>query len=499
MLVTLLPFTPALAQDLVAPPESRRAEVRPVATEPTAGLRFLGVVDARATTSNVNTTNPLVNGQIVGTLGGTNSTTTDRDAGAWTEERVGAFFAYAPPLLSGRATLEAAFEIDFAFGDSSYGTGGNTGGGFGADQVNLQTRRLAARFNVLKGLDVVTGLQFVGDGAQDPSTARPDDLLRSGGRLMFWGSEAAGITAYAKLADDAVRLRAGGYTLYELGFSDGDDATLFMADAEYAPAYAMRIGIHVWYLRDRSAGLGGLLGVGPTSSLSELQGGPRLDYRADDTQPFPDAFADLSWVVIDGGYNRGLDMGPFGITGLAAGNVGRVYLTGLRDRAVTGALVDGEVRWRFASGKGSILRAEALWASGDDARDDQYTGVITGNSYGIAGAVHATHGCYLLFPDVGAINRQSAIVYDVSGAGRGLFAFTGGVAYDALPNRVTVGVGGGHARNGQGDTLGTEVNGRIVATPLPLLTVGVHAGTVIGSSLLENPWTAFVALDWLVI
>ena len=36
-------------------------------------------------------------------------------------------------------------------------------------------------------LDLVAGLQFVGDSATDPAKAHPDDLFRTGGGLRFFG------------------------------------------------------------------------------------------------------------------------------------------------------------------------------------------------------------------------------------------------------------------------------------------------------------------------
>lgn len=501
MLLGLLAH-PAWADDGALPAEARAAEVVPAPSPGDVGLHFLGLFSTRAVFTDVVTTNPLVNGQVIGELGGSNSTTTGTNTGAFTEQRLGAFFSYAPPLLDGRAALDAAFEVDFAFGDSSYGTGGNTGGAFGADSVNLQTRRLDARVEPLRGHTVVVGLQFVGDGVNDPGRSRLDDLLRSGGRLMFFGSEAAGVAAYGKVGPahtELLRYRLGGFTLYEQAFAAGDDVSLAVADLQLAPAHATRVGVHAWFLRDRAGGTAGPLGSGPASALSEMQGGPRLDFRNSPDEAVPEVDADVAWLGLDYGYNAALDAGPAGIHAVAVANVGKVYVADHGDVGVNGLLVNAEGRWRFAAGEGSVLRLEALYATGDDDGDDTYTGVLTANTWGIVGAVHATHGTYILFPDPGAINRAISVVPDVSGKGAGLVAVTTSLGYEPVPNRLGLTLGAGHAYTAGARSLGTEFNGRVSGRILPLLTVSAVGAGVVGTTLPEAPWTVLFSLDWLVL
>lgn len=499
-MLLLAGLIPAAHADTVASPwEGAVApEVTPRPAPPDTGLSFLGIFDTKVSVNNLATTSALVNGQIVGTLGGLNATTVQSQAGMFSEERAIGFLKYAPPLLDGRATLTAGFEIDFAFGDAAYGTGGNTGGGYGGDQVNLQTKRLHARFDLGHHQDVVVGLQFVGDGAADPEHATPDDLVRSGGRLNFFGSEAAGVTLYGHLTDKTAYWRLGGYTLAEDAFAEPDDITLWMADGQLRPAYATTVGLHGWYLRDRAGGTSGAFGSGPTSPLSELQGGPRLDLRSSDTDPAPETSAALTWVLADGGYNAGLDHGRYGVSAVAGLSLGRLYVTGEPDVNVFGWMADAEARVRWAPGQGSVIRAEGLLTSGDDDRAS-YNGVITGNSYGVAGATNVTHGCLLLFPDPVSINRQVAMVYDISDAGRGLVGVTGQVGYDLLPNKVTTTLGGGHARTAAGEAIGTELNARVLTRPLPLVTVGLYGGVLLGTAFETAPWSTYLALDWVLI
>jgi hypothetical protein len=498
---------PALAEDDAAPEETHVAAVEPRPNRAT-GLQFFGYLQTRAALNNLDATNPFLDGQVVGKIGGTNGVVpTAGVRAAYTEQRLGANFDFRPKLLDGRAGLSAAFEIDWAFGDRSYGVGGNTGAAFGADMVNLQTRRLHADLYVgdRHPAHLVLGLQFVGDSVTDPTATTPDGLIRSGGRLMFFGSEAAGLAAYGKIRDaggDRLRYRLGSFTLYENGMSRPDDVWLNVADLDWRPAYATTIGVHGWYLQDRSGGTGGVLGVGPTSALSELQGGPRIDMfdGVPPAQPIVDT--DLFWVGADGGYNAALDKGKVGVSGVFLANLGRLYAPVVHDDSIAGIAVDGEARVRWAPGSGSVARAEVLMTSGDSASADSYTGVVTANSYGIAGAVPSSHGTMLLLSDSRSINRMVAVVPDISGAGRGVTGLFASIGYDAVPDKLNTTVGFGHARTADGEAWGTEMNAKVVYRPMALMDVGVYGAFVVpgsASGLDAPPWAAYVAMDWLVL
>lgn len=502
----------ALADD---PTEVRRhpdATVEPELPTPKSGFSFLGLVQARFVGTNIVTTSPLLDGQIVGQLGGINGTITSEEKTAWyAEQRVNGFFTYRPPILDRRVGLTAGFEIDFGFGDAAYGVTGNKGGGFGADQVNIQTRRLHVDVRALDKprhtLDLRLGQQFLADTARDPALARPDDLFRTGGGLRFFGSDAAGLQAFGAVKDASgvrVRYRLGAFSLWEQGSGEFDDTTLFLADADLNVGNAGRIGVHGWYLNDDSNGTGGFFGVGPTSQLAELQGAARLDLRESDDETAPRAKADLGWVGLDASYNHGLAAGPFGVTGGAFLQTGRIsaLATDTDDRLgwlrVLGMLAHGEARVRFAPGRGSVARLGAMFSTADNLDTADYGGVLTGNSYGIVGAIYAAHGTVLLHPDLTAINRQSAVVYDVSGAGNGVIAAQAAVGYDLVPNRVNLMVTAAHASSARLDPLGTELNLRLDMEPFLFFRVSVTGAVVLGTQLDVNPWTAYANLQWVV-
>ncbi len=491
------------------------ALVQPGAAPAGGGFTPILLSQTRAIGSNVITTNPFIDGQVVGQLGGSNGTTvldpsgmdldgdgaddSDLRGARFVEQRLTGFFTWAPTVFDGRVALASAFEIDFLWGDQSYATGGNTGGGIGADQVNLQTRRVNVRLSPRVGqrheLDIVTGMQFVGDSVYDPAVARPDDLFRAGGGLRFWGTEAAGVAAYGTVSDASgprLRYRAGTFSLVENGVAQRDDAALHVADVQYQPDHRSRVGGHAWLLRDYAEGRGGVLGTGLTSALSEMQGGPHFVVPAEADGSPAEVETDVLWLSADAGFNHALDAGPLGANAVAAYNLGRLYATTRDAVALRGWMVDGGLRFRWAPGAGSVIAANGTVASRDGTGINAYTGLVTGNSYGIVGATWGSHGMMLLFQDPWAINRSAPLVFDVSNGGSGLTAITATAGWDAVPNRVTLQAGFGHAVDGDGKTIGTEFNGRLVTHPWFGTNLGVAVATVQGTSYAAAPAQALL-------
>ncbi|MCB9675749.1 MAG: hypothetical protein H6737_11565 [Alphaproteobacteria bacterium] len=501
------------SSDSAAPVEARRFEAETVLPNVPAEkpLRVLALVQARAAATDIVSTNPFLDGQVLGTLGGTNGMEVDPDARSYyVEQRASGFFTWKPDVLDGKAGLTAAFEIDFGWGDRSYGIGGNTGGGFGGDQVNLQTRRLHfdvwQKLSAQHRLHLVVGLQFLADSASDPTATTPDGLFRSGGRLLFFGSEAAGLSAYGSIRTgfgERLRYRLGTYTLLELGLGEPDDAWLNMADVTWVPSRGLEVGAHAWLLRDNTGGTGGALGAGPTSPLSEMQGGPRLDPYGDTPRPDEDAGTNalLVWTALDLGFNPGLTQGPFGFTALAVLNAGSLKANQGPTVPLLGQLFDVEARLRWWRGKGSVVRAEALYSSPDDGdTTNRHTGVVTGNSYGFVGAIHNTHGMRLLFTDPQSINRMVAVVYDASGGERGVLGITSTAGLDVIPNKVNAEVGFGTALAPQRGTYGTEINAQLSHEPWPFFTYYVAGATLFpGDQALvsDTAWVGYAGVEWL--
>ncbi len=487
-------------------------------------LTYVGVFFARGTRTNVKSTSDLVDGLLTGRLYGPNGTTTDDDGLSYVEQRYLGFMTYAPTLLDGRAKLKAAFEIDFTFGDASNTTRGNAGGAINGDTVNLQTKRLLADIQLTDGLQLVIGLQPLADSAHNPTEVFPDTLMHGGTHLAMWGTDAAGVSLFGKLNRRTVG-RLSWFDLY-LNQSDRDDnVQLLMADVEVGVSGQAQVGAHLWYLRDRSQGIGSALGAGPSSALADYNG-------AATARLAPDlATGDLFYVGLDASYNRWLAGGPLSVSGFAVANMGQFDVQPGPCRAadarvpcptpafddtaadLLGFLFDVEAAWRWGRTNGDLLSLELLYATGDDTPGDRtLSSVVTGNSYGLPGALHGTHRSLLLFPDLKVVNRQVAVVYDPANLGYGVMAAFANGSVDLVADVLNLKLGVATAQAaavpaGDDRFIGVEGNLELLYRPMPFLWLGAHGAVVRLGKFLEGrvsedplpesrPWTAYLSATW---
>ncbi len=495
------------------------APVAEAAVEPPLETwRYTGLYLARGTRTNVVGTSRLTEGQLVGRLFGPNGSTTDDGGHTYAEQRYLGFLEHAPAYLDGRAVLRLGAEVDFTFGDASNTSGANRGGAINGDTVNLQTKRLAVDVALGGGVRLVVGLQPLADSAHDPARAHPNTLLHGGTHLAFWGTDAAGANLFGRWGGVAARL--GWFDLYANGSGD-DDAQLFMADAEAEVLRATRVGLHAWWLRDRSRGAG----TGPGSALATHNGASPLPLGPDVSE------GDALWFAVDASYERWLAGGPVSVSGFAIANYARFEVergvpdaqrsaeAGIYDAAdadLVGLMADLEVGWRWGRTDGDVVTLEGLYASGDDRPDDRVlSNVLTGSSWGAPGALHATHRSLLLFPDARSVNRHVALVYDPANLGYGVAAGFANAAMDVIPHRLNVKLGaalaGAAAKPEGGERMiGLEGNLELVWRPMPLLWLGAHGAVVRWGRFLEGrvderaspaarPWTTYLSLTWLQI
>lgn len=491
--------------------------------EPT-GLTFLGLYFARMTRTNVQSSSQLADGQVIGRLFGPNGTTTADEGSSYVEQRYLGFFDYRPPLLGGRVALKAAFEVDFTFGDASNGVKANAGGAINGDVVNLQTKRMAIDVQLMKGLDLSVGLQPLADSAHDPTTVLPDTLMHGGAHLSLWATDAAGINLFYK-PHPRLAGRLGWYDLYLNQTSKDDDVQLFMADGELGLGEATRIGAHLWWLRDRSNGVGSALGAGPGSALADYNGALRLPIDPDLAQ------GDVFWAVLDASHNRWLQGGPLSLSGFLAFNFGGYDVVPGACRAADARvpctspvfddtpadlfaiMADAEAAWRWGRTNGDVVSVEMLYASGDDRPDDRVlSSMVTGNNYGVPGALYGTHRSLLLFPDLKSVNRQVAVVYDPANLGYGVMAGFVNGAVDLIDDTLNLKLGmavaqAAAAPAGQDRFIGIEGNAELMYRPMPFLWFGLHGGMVRLGKFLEGkvatdpipegrPWTTYASLTW---
>ncbi len=501
--------TPATDTLLAAPPED------PVPRE----WQFIGYSFTRTTSTNIAPAGELLQGQVIGRLFGTNTTTTVETSGIYTEQRFVPYLVYTPRILNGDAVFRLMGKIDYTWGDQAYGVGNNRGGAINAGQVNLQT--LMANVDLRsrnRDWNVVVGLQRVFDNAYDPHHITLEQAQTSGYKLSFWGTNAVGVNLFAT-PTPGMKTRVGVFQLWENLIARDDDVTLFMADMDTRVTPRLELGANAWYLRDRAQGAGGIsiLGQGLTSALAEYNGATRLRLPA--PRPY---VADILWVGGRAAYNRDFLAGrwwadAFAITNL--GTVDTVSVDGATSRVadVAGLALNASVAYKYGMTNADRVWAEGLFTTGDggSTADGRTSSVLTGNIWGSPVGIYSAHRALLLFPDPQVVSRYYSAVHDISNAGRGVAGVSANVSRGLIPNRFVARAGTATAFSvttpaGGGNYIGTEINGEL------RYQIGVFLHASLNAAYLRlgdyydapavtlqgirpsDPWTVFLTLSWLM-
>lgn len=486
-----------------------------VPEQPPKEFQALAFFITQGVTSNFYANNDLLKGQIVGRLFSGNTTETGTQA-FYFEQRLLPFFIYQPQLLNGKAILRASFEIDWTWGDASYGVGGNFGSAFSADQVNIQTQNVELELIPAKGWAINLGLQRLFDTPYNPYRTMLNTMLNTGYRLAYWGSDGVGISV--RNDNDWYRLKAGYYQLYENNVQQIDDVTLWEAIADFDITPTWRQGVSLWYVYDRGNGEGGvsILGQGLNSLLNDYNGTFQFNFQGANYR------ADIFWLGTYGNYNAEFNLGRWSLNGFAVANIGQAQTdkTGIYKKAVDIFGVSANLRGGYKYGQTSddIITADLLFASGDDNNisDGKYSGVITGNSWGSPGAIFVSSGAYLLYPHANVVNRYISAVPDLSNMGLGQIGGTVNFHHGIIPNKLSVKIGIASAMcqyspSGGGNFIGFEVNGKVSFVPAVFMNIELHAAYLslgdfynsknVNSGLSkkpDNPWTIFTTFKWLM-
>jgi hypothetical protein len=113
----------------------------------------------------------------------------------YVEQRWIPVLSYSPNFVDGLATFRAQFEVDYQWGQAANQIQNNQGGGFNADQVNIQTKNVNVGLYPTKNpykLAIFVGTQSVYDSPYDPTITSLTDITRTGYKLTFFGSDATG-------------------------------------------------------------------------------------------------------------------------------------------------------------------------------------------------------------------------------------------------------------------------------------------------------------------
>lgn len=491
-------------------------------------LRFLAYFITRGEVTNVAPTNDLLQGRVVGRLFGPNTTNTSQATSWLVEQRLIPYIVFEPKILDKMVRLRAGFELNWTWGDTSYSTGGNFGGALSGRSVNLETDNVEIEIDLPRHWHLNLGLQRLWDNIRDPYRTFFSTIALSGERLAFWGTDAVGISTTGPAFGQLFRF--GAYDLYHNKVQLDDHVLLFEALTDRDLGDGWHVGASVRYLRDTSSGAGGVsvLGQGPDSTLADYNGAFRFPLNGQKYH------ANLAWVGLDSSYNPEFTAGRFGGSAFAVASLGRVdVLQPSGDYAkaadVLGLALDARVGYRYGNTRDDIVTAEVIYTTGDanSISDGRYSGVITGNTYGAPAGVFTTSGAYLLMPHANVVNRYYSAVPDLSNQGYGLSAGTLNAYYDLYRNVLTAKLGtaigwSNVAPPGGGHFIGVEGNAMLAYRIRVFLSLELHAaylhlgnfydspreqaasltnnpaGAATATGRPADPWTAFVAVKWLM-
>lgn len=491
----------------------------------TKELTFYGFYINQMVSSNFYPQNDLLKGQVIGRLFGKSSaTTSDSTTAHYFEQRFIPFFIYQPKLFNGKALIRASFEIDWTWGDASYGAGGNFGSAISADQVNLQTQNIELEFIPRKFWAINVGLQRLFDTPNNPYRTIFETMTQSAYRLSYWGTDGVGISV--RYDRDFTKVKGGFYQLYENLIQSNDDVYLGEITAERQWTKKWKAGASAYYVKDYSNSQGGvsILGQGLNATLLNAYTGTfKFEFGSN---PY---HADIVWLGTYFSRNLDLVQDNFSLTGFFNYNAGIANVkkgaSWQRGATIGGYAANLRAVYRYGQTTKDIVSVDGIYTTGDENRlsDKKYSGVITGNTWGAPGAIFVSTGAYILFPHMNVVNRYTPLIADISNMGYGLRGGTLNLSHAFVPNKFYSKIGAAWAQSqvspiGGGKTMGTELNGMIGIVPGTLMELELHAAHVwLGNfydsndasygfdvngdyytSRPANPWTVFLVFKWLM-
>lgn len=487
-------------------------------------LQFFAFYINQGVTSNFYPESDFLRGQVVGRLFGKNTTrTSDTAVSAYIEQRIIPFFVYQPNLFNGRAILRASFEIDWTWGDVAYGTGGNLGGGISADQVNIQTQNIELELIPWPRWTINLGLQRMFDTPYNPYRTLFDKMTQTGYRLAYFGTDAVGISF--RHDRDFARYKLGFYKFYENDIYRDDDVNMFEAIAETSVTNKWKLGGSLYYVRDRSAGKGGvsILGQGLNSLLNDYNGTFKFKFGSD---PYK---ADVLWLGTFFSRNTDYMLDRLHLSGFFNYNFGRADVNRAggweKGADISGFAANLKTVYRYGQTTDDHIKLDLIYASGDDngINDKKYSGVMTGNTWGAPASIFISSGAYILMPHGNVVNRYTPAIADLSNMGYGMTAATATLSRSVITHKFTTRVGGAAALSNSeplagGSFIGAEANAALIyniGTFMSLELHGAHlwlgnfydsADSRYGSEVNGgtygvrpvNPWTVFLVYKWLL-
>ncbi len=440
------------------------------------------------------------------------------------EQRWIPVISYSPHFVDGLATFRAQFEIDYTWGQAANQLQHNQGGGLNADQVNLQTKGLHVAISPLRvpaKLSVVLGTQALYDNPADPNITSLFDIVKTGYKLAYVGTDGTGLAVYSRLGGmwkaSFVPLGVGQPDKADKGDPSAAYAYMLTTDYAYEVQPGTVIGASLWHLRDDTEGTAfayeGLVKSGPGSTgLFPYTGVPDFSLDA--------AKGSVTWVGAHFHHDIAFRTGDFAASGFVMLNSGSYKNTNktstLNDKLdIFGLGANLELMWKYGRTPGDLVTLEGMLTTGDDdLSDDRYTGAFTLNNYGLPGAVWFNHKTLILFPFTSTVSNYTGAVTDISNRGYGLQAAILTGSRDLVPDKLNLKLGMAYAQAAvtpppgankveRGRTIGLEFNAELKYHLTYLMTVGLHAGYMSPGAFYNanlavdaNPWATFTTFTW---
>jgi hypothetical protein len=463
-------------------------------------------------------------GVSLGPIGGvTGSAVRVGDLAAYyVEQRWIPVIEYSPWFVDGLASFRAQFEVDFLWGRAANSVQPNEGGGFNADMVNLQTKNINVAFYPFRDptkLTLLVGTQPVYDTYLDPTRTPLNDIIRTGYKLTFLGSDATGLSIFSGYKGQ------GKLSILPLGTAQSDKALeddprlkyIWMLTTDYVHPVqpGTNVGVSAWLLRDDAKGdafvYEGLVKGGPGGGLGSFTGTARFNIQAPTGTVF--------WLGAHFNHNIDFRTGRLGASGFLMYNGGQYVSSNpetlLNPRVkISGLSANAEVLYNWGRTPNDLVSLEGMYTTGDnDLEDGNYKSAFTLNMYGLPGAVWFNHKTLLLFPFTSTANNYTGAVSDISNQGYGLRAAIVTGSKDLIPNKLNLKLGAALASSDatpllpdgtpRGRFIGTEVNAELKYHIRYLMTVGLHTGYMFKGSFYDgvervtaNPFAAFTTFTW---
>jgi hypothetical protein len=339
--------------------------------------------------------------------------------------------------VSDQVKLNTKFELDYTYwGNSTFATGRNSGGGLGSDSVQIETKNVYLELNY-PTLNTKIGMMPYNDSFKG----------------VLFDADMAGILFSHNYSNASVA--AGFFRFGDNGATVGRNTyDMISLDGKYDLAKDVKVGAAYYYIADNRAGA-------PT--YGSLVGG--------------DANVHSIGVNAEGA------VGPINLSGFALAQFGD---RNDQQKAKGYAL---NLAAKMAVMKGT-LRSDLLYVSGGK---NAFYNPYTTNS-GTEGGGYYDAEMIMLNRDKNAKTFDAAIVYDANNFDQGVIMGTIGFDHPCT-DKITSSINAGFAAvaknngtnaNGKSDYLGTEINVESNYKLTPNVTLGVRGGYVFLGDYFKN-------------